>query len=94
MFGSTCASEDRPAVVVPINYEVGVSKKTYDHGNEECWYGGRVLYKQPPCWLTAIPEHDEEAPYLPEDFEWCREDEGNMFEGENPGWWGERDDGD
>lgn len=54
MRGATCAGEDGPAIVVPVDYEMGVAQEADDEGDGKCWDGWRVLNEKPPRGLGFV----------------------------------------
>jgi hypothetical protein len=42
---ATSSCENRPAIVMPVDYEVGVPHKADHHRDEERRNGGRVLFR-------------------------------------------------
>lgn len=47
MIFSSCSSQNRPAVVMPVDDEVGIAEEADHDGDEEGGYRRRVLDKKP-----------------------------------------------
>jgi hypothetical protein len=62
---AACARQDGPAIIVPVDYEVGVAQEADDKGDGECWDGRRVLDKKPSGGLGFVTKYVEECPDLP-----------------------------
>lgn len=62
---AACARQDGPAIVVPIDYEMGIAEEANDEGDGECRDGWRVLDKKPSGRLSFVTKYVEECPDLP-----------------------------
>lgn len=81
------ACQDRPAVVVPVDYQVCVSQEANYERDKQGRYRRRILDEKPACGFRLIAKCMKETPYLPEYFQRAGEYEGEGIRSKE-GWWG------
>lgn len=51
---AACPGENGPAVVVPVDYEMGVAEEADDEGDGKSWDGWRILDEKPSRGLGFV----------------------------------------
>ena len=67
--------KNRPAVVVPVNDQMGIAEEADYDGDKKCGYRRGVLNEEPSRWFGSVTEDIEQAEDLPQHFQWSSKNE-------------------
>lgn len=59
------AGEDSPAIIVPVDYEMGVTQDGNEKSDGKSWDGRGILDQEPPCRRRLITQDSNQCPNLP-----------------------------